>query len=78
MNCSTTAQVLSVERLSTTSTSCGMMVWRVAFSRQSRMRSASFHAGMMIETLSITSTIEKRVYAAGVSELQTPRYNGEP
>ena len=25
-------------------------------------------------TLSITSTVEKRVYAAGVSELQTPRY----
>ena len=64
MNCLTMSTVASVDRLSTTITSWGITVCRVAFVRQSAMRSSSFHAGMTIDTVSMLSRISKDVYSA--------------
>ena len=94
MNRSTISQVLSVERLSTTMTSWGITVCRIVLSRQSAMRSASFQAGMTIETFSmgfkdsaaaIHGAVRSESYTPPESERQVNdsdnhprRYNGEP
>ncbi len=76
MNCSTIAQVLSVERLSTTQHL--MRHDGLASGVQQTVADAFGFVPRWDDDRNVEHNINnrKRVYAAGVSELQTPRYNG--
>lgn len=55
----------------TTITSCGITVCLVALSRQSLIRSASFHAGMIGETFSMPTRICASPYTVPVATIRS-------